>query len=185
VRPAADAIAVLQRKITAAQLDTRTWLLSGQRWRTRTAASVDPRCTGEWGWRQRNGETQREGASELGFDDSLREMRIRVAGAHGGDAWLVGSGCRLAQAVQSMLAQRGRERSGVVGFSSWLDARVREACGRWPNGPWAVSNKTGLGAIQVGRWVTEGRPVYPFSFIHFFSIKFQSSGFKNTNHFLT
>jgi hypothetical protein len=30
--------------------------------------AVGPRCTGKWGWRQRNGEKQRGGASELGLD---------------------------------------------------------------------------------------------------------------------
>jgi hypothetical protein len=30
--------------------------------------AVGPRCTGKWGWQQRNGEMQRGGASELGFD---------------------------------------------------------------------------------------------------------------------
>jgi hypothetical protein len=52
-------------------------------------------------------------------------------------------------------------------------------------GPRAISNGAGLDAVQVGWSVAEGQPVYPFSFIHFFSNKFQSSGFKNTNHFLT
>jgi hypothetical protein len=39
----------------------------------------------------------------------------------------------------------------------------------WPNGPWAIFNGAGVGAVQVGRMVAEGRPVQPFSFIHFFS----------------
>jgi hypothetical protein len=63
--------------------------------------AVGPRCTGEWGWRQRNGEKQQGGASELGFDDSLCAMRIRAAGARGGDALSVGGDCG------SVLARRG------------------------------------------------------------------------------
>jgi hypothetical protein len=38
VRPTADATAVGQRHIRAVQLDVRMMPLSGQRWRTRTAA---------------------------------------------------------------------------------------------------------------------------------------------------
>jgi hypothetical protein len=62
------------------------------------------------------------------------------------------------------------ERRGAVDFSAWLGARVREACSRWLSGPWAVSYGTRLGAVQVGRSIIEGSPVYPFSFIHFFQI---------------
>jgi hypothetical protein len=62
--------------------------------------ATSPRCTGEWGWRQRNGEKQQGGASELSFDDSLRTMKIRAAGAHGGDARSVGGGCQSAQAAR-------------------------------------------------------------------------------------
>jgi hypothetical protein len=47
------------------------------------------------------GEKQLGGASELGFDDSLRAMRIRAAGARGGDTRLVGDCCRSAQATRS------------------------------------------------------------------------------------
>jgi hypothetical protein len=63
--------------------------------------AISPRCTGEWGWQQWNGEKQRGGAGELGFDDSLRTMRIRAAGARGGDARLVGDDCRSTQVAQS------------------------------------------------------------------------------------
>jgi hypothetical protein len=41
---------------------------------------------------------------------------------------------------------------------------------------------------QFNQWAVPlqwAKPIYPFSFIYFFSNKFQSSGFKNTNHFLT
>jgi hypothetical protein len=38
VRPTADATAVLWRHVTEAQLNVRTRPISGQRWRTRTAA---------------------------------------------------------------------------------------------------------------------------------------------------
>jgi hypothetical protein len=57
--------------------------------------------------------------------------------------------------------------------------------GRWPSAPWADSNGAGLGAVQVGQTVAESWPVRPFSFKNFFSNKFQSSDFKNTNHNLT
>jgi hypothetical protein len=63
--------------------------------------AIGPLCTGEWGWRQWNGEKQRGGASELGFDDSLRMMRIRVAGACGGNARSVGDDYRSAQVTRS------------------------------------------------------------------------------------
>jgi hypothetical protein len=109
-------------------------------------------------------------ASMIAYD-SLRTMRIRVAGACGGNARSVGDDCRSAQVTRSA------SQPGAV--------RTREAGGRWPSGPQAVSNEARLGAAQVGRSFTEGRPVNPLSFIHFFSNKFQSSGFKNTNHFLT
>jgi hypothetical protein len=49
-------------------------------------------------------------------------MRIRAAGAHGGDAGSVGGGCRSAQAARSVLARRGQERSNAVGLSAWLAA---------------------------------------------------------------
>jgi hypothetical protein len=63
--------------------------------------AIGPRCTGEWGWWQWNGEKQRGGARELGFNDSLHATGIMAAGAHGGDARSVGGGCRSAQAVRS------------------------------------------------------------------------------------
>jgi hypothetical protein len=44
VRPVADAIAVLQRHVAAAQLDARTRPLSRQRWRTMTAAGGAASC---------------------------------------------------------------------------------------------------------------------------------------------
>jgi hypothetical protein len=44
----------------------------------------------------------------------------------------------------------------------------------WPNGPWAIFNGVRVSAAQVGRTVAEGRPVQPFSFIHFFSNNFKA-----------
>jgi hypothetical protein len=49
--------------------------------------AVGPRCTGKWGWRQWNGETQRGGGSELGFDRG-RDKGDDECGCTWGDAIL-------------------------------------------------------------------------------------------------
>jgi hypothetical protein len=64
---------------------------------------------------------------------------------------------------------------------------------RWAavdRGPWARWQSVGDGAVRCSLtgWAGTapmGQTHLPFSFIYFFSNKFQSSGFKNTNHFLT
>jgi hypothetical protein len=134
--------------------------------------AIGPWCTGEWGWRQQNGEKQRGGATELGFDDSLRAMRMRVAGACGGRCsvggwWLpVGTGC-------------------TVGFSAWRSARAREVGGWWPSGPGPFPTEL---SSALFKWAGRSQRAGTFSLVLLFTSlpnKFESSGFKNTNDFLT
>jgi hypothetical protein len=145
-----------------------------------------PRCTGEWGLRQRNGEKQRGGASELGFDDSLCTMRIRVAGARGAtlDRWA---------AVVSRHRWRGRswldgDESGAVRCSRLLSLAWRASeRGMQPVAEWALGHFQWNWARRCssGPVGHRGLARLPFFFYSLLSNKFQSSDFKNTNHFLT